>query len=607
MKYANLISLLLLVNLLNGQTTFTKRIILNSSVIQEARRIIHTPDNKYLVVGYMATTSTGLDREGIVFKMDGSGTIEWAKSYGGSNWEEFYDVVQVGNFYYCVGYTRSFVKGIFPTTPLPPNTPPNVLGDVFLVKIKLDGTLVWAKNMGKTVNGTSVTDGNEIGYRLVPSGNGGVVILTRINAGSSTNQNSGMIWVESDGKTRWANQYDYVNTSANNNELTFSIWKDDLKGFITGGYVATFGTPTKSGGLIYKVNEVGDLAWDRNTRCSPGIFESLFYGYYNRKTGKTYSTDYYAQVAGSVREIQVCTNMANTGDVPSAGVKAMRYHYGLPGSSTNIFRSLIFPVGDGYEQFLMAANEITTAANNRTKYTTLLSVDEDLNLQWSKKIGMEHEVGSGNPGYLNQVYDMVPCDTSGSFLAVGTLSISTTRKEILLIRVGESSDTLACELSASLSDTSLTETATALNLTKSNLSCDTCFADNDLIPNASITVTNPSNTLITKCSVGERRGPPPGPEDDEISHIISNTVDGQSGLSELSFTFQKIPKEVYFEITDLTGDFVYERFWGNTDKLIQGIKLASLNMPKGEFVWEIEAIYEDEKGLERIVGEFKME
>ena len=519
-------------------------------------------------------------------------------------------MIQVGNYCYCLGYSRTFVHATNKN-----GGSLNVISDVFLVKIKLDGTLVWAKNMGKTtgIAGNTATDGNEIGYRLAPSGQGGVVLMARINAGQNTKQESGIIWVDADGKTRWANQYN-LSSHANNNELTFSIWKDGPEGYITGGYASIFSTPTSTRGMMYKVDQDGDIKWCKSLRCTGGIFESHFYGYYNHKTGKNYTTDYFSQTTGTIREMQVCTNKAIDGSVSTGSVpKAKRYYYGTANSSTNTFRSLIFPVGDGYENFIIAGNNINAAAVNTTKYTNILYIDEELQLQWAKKVGVEHDPGGLSPGFLNLVYDAVPCDDSGSFIAIGTLSKSNGHKHVLVVKIGESSELEDCEVTASVNQDSLIESATDLTLTKINLNsgdcvADTCWADNRLIPNDSVVVSTLTDSVIVQCSIVERgQGSGGNPENDELNNIVPKFEYGPIGLSNLSFEFLKEPTEVYFELTDITGDYVYERFWGNLDILKQGIKIESIGLLKGEYSWEIIAKYEDVKEIERKVEQFKMQ
>ncbi len=612
MKYSTTLLLLLYVIIVNGQPVFNKVIRITGSSLQEARRIIRTPDNNFLVVGYAAANGTSLDREALVFKMNGSGTILWAKKIGGSNWEEFYDVVQVGNFYYCLGYTRTYVNGTFLSGGN------NLNADIFLVKINLNGTVVWAKNMGKPANGSSATDGNDIGFRLVPSGQGGVMISARINSGANTNQNNGIIWVDNNGKARWAYQYD-LSSHGSNNELTFSIWRDGPESYVTGGWISTFGPPSFAGGMLFKVNQNGELVWDKNTRCSAsgvqGVFESMYFGYYNHNTRKIYSTDYYAHVSGSVREAQVCTNLSSNGNAPSTGgiPQAKRFHYGTADSSSNTLRSLIFPIGDGYQQFILGAYDVTTPVFNTTKHVTLIAIDKDLNYQWSKQVGVHHVPNLD--GILNQVFDMVTCDSENhSLMAVGTVARSNGNKDILISRFGGTGTLETCEATAAISSSVLTETTTSINLTRINLNTtncgNNCWADDDLI--GSVNVTNV--TLIAEVASGPCTGDKPGEgavvaeKFEDLNFITPSEISSAAnGLNKLSFEFQKQPKEVYFELTNITGDFVFERFFGNMTKLTSGFDFTSMALPKGEYVWEIEAVYEDELGIERKTNQFTLE
>lgn len=615
MKYTTLTLLLFLAVQSFGQTVFMKQLKCAVS-IQEARKLIRTPDKNFLLVGYKLAGAGGLDREALAIKFNGAGGVIWSKSYGGSGWEEFYDVVQVGQFYYCVGYTRTgaWVNGVYP------NSANNVNADVFLVKLKLDGSVVWAKNMGKPAAGTSATDGNDIGLRLIASGQGGVMIVARINSGAGTNQNNGIIWVEADGKTRWANQYDLAG-NVSNNELTYSIWKDGFDSYITGGWIQSFSGTVFTGGMLFKINQNGNVVWDRNTRCSPGVFESLYYGYYNHKTGKIYSTDYYNQVSGTVREVQVCTNIASTGNAPTAGAipQAKRFHYGAAGSAGNNHRALIFPVGDGYEQFILAANDLSGAVFNTTKKSTIISVDEDLNFQWAKKVGTPHEPGLD--GRLTQIQDLIACDsTNQSLMAVGSVYKSNGNIDILITRIGGTSTIENCENSAAVNSSTLTETATAINLSKVNLNtanCSpNCWADESLIGAINVVnlIDSMAEVLYGPCIAGIKEDENPvAAKFEDLNFIVPNINENLTdpnvpiNATNLSFTFKKEPKELYFEITDPTGNFVYERFYGNMDKLIAGFKFEGYNGIGKEYVWEIEAVYSDEEGMERKTGYFRMQ
>ena len=635
MKHLFFFLVLFCISTAEGQTLFTKRIYKDTNLIQEAKRIIRTPDNKFLVVGYISSSLTSLDRDALVFKIDAAGVVSWAKRYGGINWEEFSDVVQIGSFYYCVGYTRSFCHGKYLVAGV------NVTADVFLVKLKLDGTLVWAKNMGKQGNGTSITDGNDIGQRIVGSGQGGVVISIRPNSGAATGQNGGLISIDAVGKTKWAYQYD-ITSNPSVNELTAGLWKEGTDNYITGGWLGPTSTGF-NGGLLYKVNQLGALVWNKNTRCGPGIFESQYYGFYNHNTKKIYTTDFYNQTVSTTREVQVCTNLASNGNVPGGVVpRAKRFHFGLPNSAGNNLRATIYPVGDVYQQFILASYDLSALALNTTKYVNLISVDKDLNFQWTKNVGATHP--SSTIGYINQVNDIVTCDgTNQSLLAVGTVNKLTggnSYKEILITRVTSSGTLNGCDRTNSMNNDTLGETATTLaglQRVDLNASCGaSCWSDNALISNDSITVTSVTFTGYTSCTAPGFTGSDPNASlvasDNNVSVITGSEPNASpaghngtdqaempftapnnilptifNGLIDLGFVFLKTPKEVYFELTDVTGTFVYERFFGNMNRLQDGFKFASMNLLKGQYIWEIEAVYADETGIERKSGSFKMQ
>lgn len=578
----------LLLPQLSAQNLFVKKLN-DTTRMAEARRIIRTPDSNFLVVGYVGVLGS-TDREGLVFKMDEEGTVLWAKSYGGANFEEFYDVVYIGGYYYCVGYTRTWVNGTFGTT--------NLNADIFLIKINVDGSIVWAKNMGRPSAGTSATDGNDIGLRLIPAAQGGVVVLARINSGSNTNQNNGLIWVTPDAKVQWAYQYDY-STVSYSNELTYGIWKDGNQNYIAGGWIDTFGA--YKGGFMIKVGQNGELIWNQQTNCSPGSFESQYFGYYNHANGKIYSTDHYNKSSSSIRESIVITNRSDTGGVPPSGAvpQVNTFHYGASGSFGNNYRDYIFPVGDGYQEFILAAYNLSAPSVGVTRRATLISVDTALGLQWSKQVGYT--------GANNQIHDMITCNSDyQDLIGVGTVAwASPAYREILVTRIDHSQDTsLTCERPDNINNTTISASSTTLSIQRIDLNTagcgNNCWAGNDTIGNVNVNDVVLIDT--TECSETVEME-----EALQLNNINPLECPAKDCQKDLAFDFSKQPAEVYFEITNLTGDFVIERFYGNVGKLADGFKFDKMGIEKGDYIWQIEAVYPDEKGVERKIGMFKVE
>lgn len=581
MKKTSYIHILLLCLVGTGQSFGQVIAFGYPTIAEEGRRIIRTPDSNLLIVGYTHTNDMG--REGLALKITPGGIGIWAKTYGGENWEEFYDVVYAGGYYYCVGYTRTWVNGSFGT--------PNLNADVFLVKLNLDGSLVWAKNMGRPSAGSSATDGNDVGLRIVSAAQGGVVLVARINHGATSGQNNALIWVDANAKVKWANHYDWVGYGSVN-EITFGLWKDKNQDYITGGLLQTYAF---NDGLLMKVSQNGNLIWGQRTNCVPGILESQYTGYYNHGNEKIYTADFYNRSNEAVNEVVVMTNLSETGDVPSPGAnpRAVTLHYDTSGSPLNNYRSLIFPVGDGYDEFVLAINDQSGASPSMA---TLVGMDTDLNYQWSERIGA--------PDAPNQIADMVTCfETSPNLIFTGTTGTGSA-KDIL---IGWAPNTTYgnCVTTDNIDTTYIGITNTALSIDVVSLNTpgcgSSCWAGNDTIGNVSV------NNYGGAWWAGCYASPPDTTETESLNFIEPLPCNDPGCLTNLAFNFTQQPELVYFEITDFTGNFVYERFYGQAAKLASGFNFDSLGYKKGWYKWELSATYPDKTGVELKNGTFKVE
>lgn len=116
------------------------------------RRLVQTSDGGYAIAGYSASYGTGGDI--FLTKYDSSGNISWNKTWGGTNGEYGYGLVQSSDGGLAVaGLTMSFGAGSY---------------DSALIKFDSSGNFVWNKTWGGT--------GIENGHNLAATSDGGYIL-----------------------------------------------------------------------------------------------------------------------------------------------------------------------------------------------------------------------------------------------------------------------------------------------------------------------------------------------------------------------------------------------------------------------------------------------
>jgi hypothetical protein len=112
-----------------------------------------TSDGGYILAGDCESYGSGLFDVYLV-KTNSKGRLEWQRSFGGSGWDDCYDVKQTENGgFVLAGCSDSFGKGDF---------------DIYLVKTDHCGNLLWQKTFGN--------DQNEYAYALERSHTGAYIL-----------------------------------------------------------------------------------------------------------------------------------------------------------------------------------------------------------------------------------------------------------------------------------------------------------------------------------------------------------------------------------------------------------------------------------------------
>jgi len=200
-----------------------------------AYSLIVTADGGYAVAGGTTSYGAGLD-DFLVIKLSSTGNLEWARSFGGTNMDVGYSIIQTTDGGYAVGgETRSFVAGR------------DVNIDFLVLKLSSTGNLEWARTFGGP---------NEDFLRsIIQTSDGGFATV-----GSTRSYGAGLddflvIKLSSTGNLEWARSF-----GGTSYDDAFSVIQTTDGGYVVTGSTVNFG----AGGwdfLLIKLSSAGTLEW----------------------------------------------------------------------------------------------------------------------------------------------------------------------------------------------------------------------------------------------------------------------------------------------------------------------------------------------------------
>jgi len=143
--------------------------------------IIQTSDGGYAVAGYTQSFGAGND-DLLVLKLTSSGGLSWAKTFGGTNYEDAWSIIQTTDGGYAVGGVSS------------------ISGYNFLfMKLSSSGALEWARTFGRT--------NSEYVYSIIQTSDGGYAVAGSTQSFGTGGEDFLFMKLSSGGALEWARTF----------------------------------------------------------------------------------------------------------------------------------------------------------------------------------------------------------------------------------------------------------------------------------------------------------------------------------------------------------------------------------------------------------------
>jgi len=194
-------------------------------------KIINTNDGGYTVCGRTKSFGVG-NFDILIVKLNSLGNIQWTKTFGGKNHDAAWDIISISDGGYILGaWTSSFAVGS---------------QDLLVVKLDSSGNILWAKTYGGKET--------ETGSFLYQTSDGGYILSGRTNSFGAGDYDIFILKLNSSGDIQWARTF-----GGTDKESGCGVQQTLDGGYIVTGATSSFGT--KGDAFIIKLNSNGDITW----------------------------------------------------------------------------------------------------------------------------------------------------------------------------------------------------------------------------------------------------------------------------------------------------------------------------------------------------------
>lgn len=236
---------------------------LGGSKNDDAKAIINTSDGGYAILGSTQSMDgdiTDKNDESFDFwllKFDGEDSLQWSKTYGGSQNDHGFDLVQSADGGFAIlGYSQSSDGDVSENFGM---------SDYWISKVDAEGNLLWEKSFGYI--------GGDAGTVLTPTHDGGFLLTGVLdafasggegNTGKHPGGNYWMIKLDAAGNKEWSRHYGGYFT-----DTAYGTVQTEDNGFIIVGSsdsyeVEWFDNKGTYDFWVIKIDQNGELVWHKN-------------------------------------------------------------------------------------------------------------------------------------------------------------------------------------------------------------------------------------------------------------------------------------------------------------------------------------------------------
>ncbi len=259
---------------LNGEGSLEWSKTFGGSKDDQGQVVIQTADGGFMLTGYaMSDDGDGSNNEGFhdnwLLKLDAVGTIEWERSYGFSGHDHSYDVVQTADGgYFFIGFLDVTAARADGFTEKETSLTRHGVGEFWGTKLDAEGNIEWRRYFGGT--------NNDRAHAVVQSADGGFVMTGFSESADfdiSDSRGSYDFWVlkiDAEGTLVWERSF-----GGSGIEISYDIVKTPDNAYaIVGNTFSTDTDISKNNGesdvWLVKLDDQGNLLWE-NTYGGSGF------------------------------------------------------------------------------------------------------------------------------------------------------------------------------------------------------------------------------------------------------------------------------------------------------------------------------------------------